>query len=100
MICHMKHIFVWIFLIPQPTGNVFIYRYYIYLGLCSNICVFTFFFRFRTRSIHLTMYFIKAIFILTAADYGAFLTVYGVLIQNHNKSCSLCDEIVSMNCCK
>ena len=21
MICHMKHIFMWIFLIPQPTGN-------------------------------------------------------------------------------
>ena len=25
MICHMKHVFVWIFLIPQPTGIVFIW---------------------------------------------------------------------------
>ena len=23
MICHLKYIFMWIFLIPQPTGNVF-----------------------------------------------------------------------------
>ena len=25
MICHMKHIFMWIFLIPQPTGIIFIW---------------------------------------------------------------------------
>ena len=25
MICHMKHVFVRIFLIPQPTGIVFIW---------------------------------------------------------------------------
>ena len=31
MICHVKYIFVWILLIPQPTGKVF------YLGVCSNI---------------------------------------------------------------
>ena len=26
IICHLKFIFVWIFLIPQPTGNVFIWN--------------------------------------------------------------------------
>ena len=31
MICHMKHVFVWIFLIPQPTGNV------LYVGVYSSV---------------------------------------------------------------
>ena len=62
MIFHVKHIFVWIFLIPQPTGNVFIWDFVLIFS------VFTFFFHFRTRSIQLIMYFIKVIFMLTPAD--------------------------------
>ena len=62
MIFHVKHIFVWIFLIPQPTGNVFIWDFVLIFS------VFTFFFHFRTRSIQLIMYFIKVIFMLTTAD--------------------------------
>ena len=63
MICHMKHIFMWIFLIPQPTGNdAFIWDFVLIFS------VFTFFFHFRTRSIQLIMYFIKMIFMLTPAD--------------------------------
>ena len=49
MICHMKYIFVWIFLIPKPTGYVFIRDFLL------TFSVFTFFFRIRTRSIHLIM---------------------------------------------
>ena len=49
MICHMKYIFVWIFLIPQPTGYVFIWDFVLIFS------VFTFFFRIRTQSIHLRM---------------------------------------------
>ena len=41
MICHMKCIFVWVFLIPQPTGNVFIWDFVVIF------LVFTFFFRIR-----------------------------------------------------
>ena len=55
MICHLKYIFMWIFLIPQPTGNVFNWDF------AAIFLVFTFFFRFRTRSIHLTIYFIWVI---------------------------------------
>ena len=62
MIFHVKHIFVWIFLIPQPTGNVFIWDFVLIFS------VFTFFFHFRNRSIQLIMYFIKVIFMLTTAD--------------------------------
>ena len=62
MICHMKYIFVWILLMPQPTGNVFIWDFVLIFS------VFTFFFRFRTRPIHVIMYFIWVIFKLTAAD--------------------------------
>ena len=42
MIGHLKFIFVWIFLIPQPTGNVFIWDFVL------RFLVFTFFFRIRT----------------------------------------------------
>ena len=49
MICHMKYIFVWIFPIPQQTGNVFIYDFVLIFS------VFTFFFRIRARSVHLPM---------------------------------------------
>ena len=63
MICDMKHIFMWIFLIPQPTGNdAFIWNFVLIFS------VFTFFFHFRTRSIQLIMYFIRVIFMLTTAD--------------------------------
>ena len=73
MICHLKYIFVCIFLIHQPAGNVF------YLGFCSIFSVFTFFFRIRTRSIHSIMYPIWVIFKLTAARLGAFnLKLYTV----------------------
>ena len=47
MTCHMKYIFVWILLIPQPTGYVFIWDFVL------TFSVFTFFFRIRTRSTHL-----------------------------------------------
>ena len=39
MICHMKYIFVWIFLIPQPTDYAFIWDFVLIFSL------FTFFFR-------------------------------------------------------
>ena len=51
MICHMKNIFVWIFLIPHPTGYVFIWDF------VPIFSVFTFFFCFRNRSIHLIIHF-------------------------------------------
>ena len=51
MIFHMKYIFVWIFLTTQQTGNVFIWDFVLIFS------VFTFFFRIRTQSIHLTMYY-------------------------------------------
>ena len=38
MICHLKYIFMWIFLVPQPTGNVFV------LDIVLIFSVFTFFF--------------------------------------------------------
>ena len=51
MICHLKYIFVWIFLLPQPTGNVFIWDFVLLFS------VFTFLFRIWTRSILLIIYF-------------------------------------------
>ena len=48
MICHLKYIFVWIFLKPQATGNAFIYDFVLIFS------VFTFF-RIRARSVHLPM---------------------------------------------
>ena len=39
MFCHMKYIFVWIFLTPQPTGYVFMWDFVLIFSL------FTFFFR-------------------------------------------------------
>ena len=62
MVCHLEYIFMWIFLIPQQTGNVFIWDF------VPIFSVFTFFFCIRTRSIHHVMYFISVIFVLTAAD--------------------------------
>ena len=53
-------------LIPQPTGNVYIWDFVLIFS------VFTLFFRIRTRSIHLVMYLIQVIFILTVADNDAF----------------------------
>ena len=41
----MEHIFMWIFLIPQPTGNVFIWDFDLIFS------VFTFLFLISTRSI-------------------------------------------------
>ena len=61
MICHMKYIFVWIFLILQPTGNLFIWDFVPIFSLFT-------FFRIRTQSIHLIIYFIQVIFILIAAE--------------------------------
>ena len=49
MIFHLKYIFMWIFLKPQPTGNVFIW------DLALVFSEFTFFFRIRTRPVHLVM---------------------------------------------
>ena len=51
MIYHMKYIFVWIFLILQPTGNLFIWDFVPIFSLFT-------FFRIRTQSIHLITYFI------------------------------------------
>ena len=66
MIGHLKFIFVWIFLIPQRTGNVFIWNFVL------QFLVFIFF-RIRTRQFQLMMNFIQMIFfILTAADCGSF----------------------------
>ena len=48
MICHLKYIFMWIFVIPQTTGNVFIWDF---------VQIFSFI-RIGARSIHLVMYFI------------------------------------------
>ena len=68
MICHLKYIFMWISLILQPTGNVFIWVFVI------TFSVFTFFFPIGTpcRSIHFIMYFSQVIFVLTLADGDAF----------------------------
>ena len=66
MISHLKYIFMWIFLKPQSTGYVFIWDF------VPIVSVFTFFFRIRIRSIRFIMYFIQLIFILKAADCGAF----------------------------
>ena len=51
MIRHLKYIFMWIFLIPQPTGDVFIRDF------VQIFSVFTFLFGIRTRSIYLIIYF-------------------------------------------
>ena len=51
MICHMKYIFVWIFLILQPTGNLFIWDFVPIFSLFT-------FFRIGTQSTHLIIYFI------------------------------------------
>lgn len=56
MISHLKFIFVWIFLIPQPTGNAFIWDFVL------QFLVFTFFFHIRTRQCHLMMHLIQMIF--------------------------------------
>lgn len=60
MICHMKYIFVWIFLILQPTGNLFIWDFVPISSLFT-------FFRIKTQSIHFIIYFIEVIFMLTVA---------------------------------
>ena len=51
MICHMKYIFVWIFLIPQPTGSVVIWDFVLIFP------VFTFFFSYLIRSVQPVMLF-------------------------------------------
>ena len=51
MICHLKCIFMWIFVIPQPTGNVFIWDFVQIFLVFTFICI-------RARSIHPAMYFI------------------------------------------
>ena len=63
MICHLKYIFMWIFLIPQPTGNVF------YRGFCCGIFSVYFLLSYQ-NSIDLTSYNVLYLgdFILTAAD--------------------------------
>ena len=45
MICHLKFIFVCIFLIPQPTGNAFIWDSFFF----RFVLQFSGFFRIRTR---------------------------------------------------
>ena len=51
MICHLKCIFMWIFFVPQPTGNVLIWDFVQIFLVFIFICI-------RARSIHLVMYFI------------------------------------------
>ena len=50
MIYHLKYTFTWIFVLPQPTDNVFVWDF------VQIFLVFTFI-RIGARSIHLVMYF-------------------------------------------
>ena len=67
MTCYMKYIFVWIFLIPQRTGYVFIWDF------VPIFSVFTFYFPIRTRLIHLMMYKYLGDFYIDSSRLGCLL---------------------------
>ena len=103
MTCHMKCIFVWIFLMPQRTGYVFIWDFVLIFS------VFTFFFRTRTRSIHFMMFFIIIFIIYYYLGYFYFyidssrlrclLNCIRCFNSKSWESFSSFDEIVGINCC-
>ena len=90
MIYYLKFIFVWIFLIPQPTGN----------GFCTAI--FSVYFLLSYHNSIVSSYdalYLDEFYISTAADCGAFSNACDVLIQNQREAVLVFIKIESTNCC-
>ena len=64
MICRLNYIFMWIFLIPQPTGYVFIILFLYFQCLLSSLVS-----QLDRFIIYCTLF--RLIFLLKAADCGA-----------------------------
>ena len=100
MICQLKYIFMWIFFIPEPTGIVFMWNF------VPIFSVFTFFFRIRTRSIHLDRFIMIHHNVLYLGDFyfdssrlKCLLNCIRCFNSKSSESCSSFDEIVRMDCC-